>query len=125
MEVDPAQRARDLERDQLGGRLVELSAIGAACASGNAALRCARPRERALEVDEAAVAAERTDSERVGLVDLSSFMCDEQRCFPVVGGALVIKDIGHMTRTFARTLGPYLGRAIVRLQASRAPRPAP
>jgi hypothetical protein len=43
-------------------------------------------------------------------------MCDEQSCLPVVGGALVIKDIGHMTRTFSRTLGPYLGRAVDRLR---------
>ena len=41
-------------------------------------------------------------------------MCDDSRCFPVVGGALVIKDIGHLTRTFSRSLGPFLGRAIDR-----------
>ncbi len=87
----------------------------------NPALRCARPRERALLTDEAAVAAERTDSERVKLVDLSDFMCDDEHCFPVVGGALVIKDIGHLTRTFSRSLGPFLGRAISRLQAPPGP----
>jgi hypothetical protein len=81
----------------------------------NPALRCSRPRASALLADEAAIAAERTDSERVHLVDLSDFMCDAQNCFPVVGGALVIKDIGHLTRTFSRTLGPYLQRAIARL----------
>ncbi len=83
----------------------------------NPAVRCARPREGALQPDEAAIAAERTDSERVHLVDLSDFMCDSKNCFPVVGGALVIKDIGHLTRTFARTLGPYIGRAITRVRA--------
>jgi hypothetical protein len=81
----------------------------------NPALRCARPREAALGRDEAAIAARRTDSRRVKLVDLSSFMCDRRNCFPVVGGALVIKDIGHLTRTFSTTLGPYLGRAITRI----------
>ena len=97
----------------------------AECVSGaiakrrNPALRCQRPREGALAPDEAAIAAERTDSERVKLIDLSDFMCDDKRCFPVVGGALVIKDIGHLTRTFSRTLGPFLGRAITRLQAAR------
>jgi hypothetical protein len=82
----------------------------------NPALRCARPRAGALLADESALAAERTDSERVKLIDLSDFMCDDKVCFPVVGGALVIKDIGHLTRTFSRTLGPYLGRAISRLE---------
>ena len=94
---------------------------GAIAKRRNPALRCARPRERALEIDEAAVAAERTDSERVKLIDLSDFMCDDKRCFPVVGGALVIKDIGHLTRTFSRSLGPFLGRAISRLQGPPAP----
>ena len=55
------------------------------------------------------------------LIDLSNFMCDDEHCFPVVGGALVIKDIGHLTRTFSRSLGPFLGRAISRLQAPPAP----
>jgi hypothetical protein len=81
----------------------------------NPAKRCSRPRSAALLTDESAVAAQRTDSERVELIDLSRFMCDDSRCFPVVGGALVIKDIGHLTRTFSRTLGPFLGRAIDRL----------
>jgi hypothetical protein len=29
-----------------------------------------------------------------------------------VGGALVHKDVDHLTQVFARTLGPYLLRAI-------------
>jgi hypothetical protein len=89
----------------------------------NPALRCARPRERALEIDEAAVAAQRTDSKRVKLIDLSDFMCDARRCFPVIGGALVIKDIGHLTRTFSRSLGPFLTRAISRMQPPVGPQP--
>jgi hypothetical protein len=83
----------------------------------NPAVRCARPRRAALLADLAAVAAERTDSDRVELIDLTPFMCDEDDCFPVVGGALVIRDVGHLTRTFSVTLGPFLGRAISRLQA--------
>ncbi len=78
----------------------------------DAGLRCARPRFAALRDDLEAEAAARTTARRVRPVDLSQFMCDEHECFPVVGGALVIKDIGHLTRTFSRTLGPYLGQAI-------------
>jgi hypothetical protein len=89
----------------------------------NPALRCARRRRGALLPDLAAVAADRTDSDRVKLVDLTPFMCDDDVCFPVVGGALVIRDIGHLTRTFSTTLGPYLGRAISRLPASAPPAP--
>lgn len=86
----------------------------------NPAVRCARPRSGALRPDLQAIAATQSRSERVALVDLSRFMCDDENCFPVVGGALVIKDIGHLTRTFSTTLGPYLGRAILRSQ--EAPR---
>jgi hypothetical protein len=83
----------------------------------NPAVRCARPRRDALVRDLEAIAADEDPADRVKVVDLTSFMCDEQRCPPVVGGALVIKDIGHMTRTFSRTLGPYLGQAIDRLRS--------
>lgn len=82
--------------------------------------RCARPRAGALRPDLGALAARQTTSDRVHLIDLSRFMCDDDRCFPVVGGALVIRDIGHLTRTFSTTLGPYLGRAIVRLESAGA-----
>ena len=34
------------------------------------------------------------------------------KCFPVVGGALVYKDISHLTDVFASSLGPYLLRKI-------------
>ncbi|MDX6718625.1 MAG: hypothetical protein QOJ63_879 [Solirubrobacteraceae bacterium] len=83
----------------------------------NPAVRCARPRRGALLPDLAAVAAEQTNSDRVKLIDLTPFMCDDDECFPVVGGALVIRDVGHLTRSFSATLGPFLGRAIARLQA--------
>ena len=82
----------------------------------NPALRCARPRAAALRVDLQAVAAGQTDSERVKLIDLTRLMCDDARCYPVVGGALVIRDIGHLTQTFSTTLGPFLGRAIEQLR---------
>jgi hypothetical protein len=49
---------------------------------------------------------------RVDLIDLTHFMCSRTRCFPVVGGALVHKDVTHLTRVFARTLGPYLLRRL-------------
>jgi hypothetical protein len=49
---------------------------------------------------------------RVRLVDLTRFFCDGRRCFAVVGGALVNRDVSHMTTAFATTLGPYLLRAL-------------
>jgi hypothetical protein len=52
------------------------------------------------------------------VIDLSRYMCGRRKCFPVVGGVLVHKDVGHITRLFATTLGPYMLRAINRVQAT-------
>ena len=77
----------------------------------NAGAVCARSRKGALPGDPAYLAARYLGGRAVP-VDLTSFMCGPAHCYPVIGGALVIKDLGHLTRTFARTLGPYLWRAV-------------
>ena len=76
---------------------------------------CALPRSQALRPDLAAVAAKRLRSARVDVIDMTPFMCGRTKCFPVVGGALVHKDGGHITQVFSRTLGPYLGRYLRRV----------
>jgi SGNH domain (fused to AT3 domains) len=76
---------------------------------------CAQPRAL-LRRDDAAVAAARAlGAPRGTVIDLTSFQCSARYCFPVVGGVLVHKDIDHITRLFATTLGPYLLRAYDRL----------
>jgi hypothetical protein len=69
---------------------------------------CAVPRAFALERDPAVVAARRSGRE---VLDLSPFFCDK-RCYPVIGGALVVRDANHMTGTYSETLGPYVLRAL-------------
>jgi hypothetical protein len=78
-------------------------------------LTCAIPRKRSLRQDLAATAANLMGDERVKVLDFTPFVCGAKRCFPVVGGALVHKDGGHITQTFSRTLGPYLGRYVDRV----------
>jgi len=78
----------------------------------NPGVRCARPRRAALDADYEVLATKYADPARVKVIDLTSFICGKRKCYPVVGGALVNKDKGHLTRTFSATLGPYLGRAI-------------
>jgi SGNH domain (fused to AT3 domains) len=73
---------------------------------------CARPRDRSLEPDPAMVAAARAAARRVRTIDLTRFMCDSEQCYPVVGGVLVHKDRGHLTRSFSTTLGPFLLRRV-------------
>jgi len=77
--------------------------------------RCSVPRAEGLEPDPAEVAAKRTRSRRVRLIDMTDFMCGPRRCFAVVGGVLVHMDHGHLTRLFSTTLGPYLERAYDRV----------
>jgi hypothetical protein len=73
---------------------------------------CAMPRENALGPDPAAVAVARERNPRFRTVDMSSFFCSNRMCFPVVGGALVYKDISHLTDVFASSLGPFLLRKV-------------
>jgi hypothetical protein len=71
---------------------------------------CAVPRAEAVLADPAVAAAGAVRG-RVHAVDLTRFFCGNSLCFPVIGGALVHKDMDHMTEIFAATLGPYLDRA--------------
>jgi hypothetical protein len=71
---------------------------------------CAISRKGALKSDPAATAAKRSQDPRVHLVDMTSFFCDAQLCFPVIGGALVHKDTTHISLAYGLTLGPYLLR---------------
>jgi SGNH domain (fused to AT3 domains) len=73
---------------------------------------CQVPVATALASDPALEAAKRLDSPRVQAIDLTPFMCDAANCFPVIGGALVHKDVGHISTTFSTTLGPYLLREL-------------
>jgi hypothetical protein len=81
---------------------------GAMARHRRADLRCALPRSQALLRDPAAEAATQLRSGRGRVVDLSRVFCDDARCFPVIGGALVYKDKSHLTATFSATLGPLL-----------------
>ncbi len=72
-----------------------------------AAMRCARARSKALRPDPA-VSAARQLRGRVHVLDMTRFFCSDARCYPVIGGALVHKDVDHITAVFARTLGPFM-----------------
>jgi hypothetical protein len=76
------------------------------------AVLCARRRSRALRRDPAVVAAQRLQSKRVHVLDMTRFFCDSARCYPVIGGALVHKDTTHITAIFARTLGRFMLRKV-------------
>lgn len=92
-------------------------------AKRRATLACAVPRSQALENDPAVVGARKEHSPRLQAIDLSEVFCSERQCFPVIGGALVYKDLHHFTLVFAKTLAPPLNRKIEALMQewSQAP----
>ena len=73
---------------------------------------CAVDRATALAPDPAVTAAEQRGAP---LIDLSRYFCDQQRCFPVIGGVRAYQDLTHVTPQFAYTLGPYLADELRRL----------
>jgi SGNH domain-containing protein len=79
---------------------------------GSPGTTCTQPRGRALRRDPLAAAARSLQSPRVQLIDLTDRFCDDRRCYPVIGGALVHHDRTHMTSVFAATLGPFILRAL-------------
>lgn len=73
---------------------------------------CALKTTKVLKPDPAAIAARQVRASRVRLVNLSRYMCTRRFCLPVIGGALVQKDIDHLTQTFSATLAPYLADTV-------------
>ena len=100
---DPAHRRDATPRFGADSFTCIRAAIAAQRPPGDA---CAVDRRVALERDPEAVAAMQLNSPRIQIIDVDDEICDAQVCRPVVGGALVLKDDTHMTRTFARTLAP-------------------
>lgn len=78
---------------------------------------CAVPRKDAINRDAAVVEAAHMHSPRVRTIDMTSYFCNREECFPVIGGALVYKDVSHLTDVFASSLGPYLLRKVRALNA--------
>lgn len=87
-----------------------LACVEAATAQPGAT--CAVDRATALAPDPAVIAAEQHGAP---LIDLSRYFCDQQRCFPVIGGVRAYQDLTHVTPQFAYTLGPYLADELRRL----------
>jgi hypothetical protein len=82
-----------------------------------AATACAVRRRTATHSDPDFVAARRLRSPRVPVIDLTRLLCDERKCYPVVGRVLAYRDADHLTRAFAETAGPYLYQALRGLMA--------
>jgi hypothetical protein len=77
------------------------------------AVDCATPRTQALGADVGGLAVKALHSRRYEFVDLTPYFCDATICPPVIGGALVPRDVlGHITPAFSTSLGPFLLRRL-------------
>ncbi|WP_354702346.1 SGNH hydrolase domain-containing protein [Paraconexibacter sp. AEG42_29] len=79
---------------------------------------CALKSSYALRSDPAVEAARIIDTPQVQVADLGTFFCRKRMCPPVSGGALILRDVTHMTTTYSTTLGPYLLQRVDKLMES-------
>lgn len=79
---------------------------------------CALKSSYALRSDPAVDAAKALNSPQVQVADLGTFFCRRRLCPPVSGGALVLRDVTHMTTTYSISLGPYLLQRVDKLMES-------
>lgn len=95
----------------------ELESVPDCVASNRDALAaCDGTRERE-QSDPQFAAAEDMNDPRVVPLDLTDRFCAQNTCYSVLGGVIVYFDRGHMSTTFARTLGPDIAGAAERLLA--------
>lgn len=72
-------------------------------------LDCAVPRSASLADSNPAAALERPG---VRLIDLTPWICPDDLCVGVIGNVAVYRDDNHLTRMYARTLGPSLAEQL-------------
>ncbi|MCL1923896.1 MAG: acyltransferase [Propionibacteriaceae bacterium] len=74
---------------------------------------CDGPRAGRIVKDPLYDAAVGLEDPRVFTVDFTDAICDDTTCFDVVGGVIVYFNQGHLTKSFASTLRPYLEPVIL------------
>jgi peptidoglycan/LPS O-acetylase OafA/YrhL len=87
----------------------------AIAAHENAGAKCAVPRHFALRPDPAYAAAVALHSRHVQVINVTRYVCNAHECPPVIGGTLVYKDTNHLTKEFAKSLGPYVLQRVEQL----------
>ena len=77
-------------------------------------LSCAGPRSVWVPRDPLVQAAKESGNAHVSTADLTDYLCRDTSCPAAVGGVPVYLDASHLTRTYARTLTPYLAPHVER-----------
>ena len=76
------------------------------------ALACATPLQSATAPARLEAEQRIATAEGAAFVDPTAWLCPSVPCPAIVGGLLVYRDGGHMTRTFSTALAPYLLAAL-------------
>lgn len=74
----------------------------------DASTECAVPRQEVLSDENPAVAL----SEAITMVDFTPWLCPWDLCEAAIGNVAVYIDDNHLSRTYARTLAPFLERML-------------
>jgi peptidoglycan/LPS O-acetylase OafA/YrhL len=77
--------------------------------SENWSVDCAPTRDDVFETDPVLMAA---DELELGVLDLTNYLCDADRCPTIIGGVLVYRDRHHLTATFAKSLSSVLAKEL-------------
>lgn len=102
----PVLVVHDNPNQRVDGRFQD----GAVCLQQHPSNYAACDAEQVFSVkpDPAWQAAGDVDSPWVRRADLTAHFCQDGLCPAAAGGMTVYRDIGHLTRTYAKTLSPYL-----------------
>jgi len=73
--------------------------------------RCGLSRARATK-DNGLLAQAVAEANGIELLDLTDRYCGQDRCPAVIGNVMVYRDTNHITDTYARSLEPFLERAL-------------
>ncbi|GAA5202334.1 acyltransferase family protein [Microbacterium jejuense] len=73
---------------------------------------CGQPRSVALAGDARAAEVRATAARGIPLLDLNGYLCDAERCPPILGNTLVYRDSHHLTAAISADLSGVLGEAL-------------
>jgi hypothetical protein len=76
--------------------------------SSDAVDPCALPRSSVVVPNLLTELAQQNPS-LASYVTLDQYLCDSELCHSLIGGVIVYSDSHHLTGTFSRSLGEYLG----------------
>lgn len=76
-----------------------------------AAKNCSFPRSRGLVYGDGSASASKK-AQPSAVIDLTNYYCTPTTCPAVMGGVIVYRDGTHITRTFAKTMTPYIEKSL-------------